>query len=415
MSANQIKPMGAHADGVRAPFSLNRAALLALVLAIILTPSTQNGASAAALPAARPHPGDARSLIQPIAVFGRDDRVSVPQSLRRVASKIGAIHDPRTRSVCTAFCLGPDTVATAAHCLYRTVDDPPLRLSDLTVRLIGTHARSHIAGTDRGAPESNVLAGSSGLSVHPPINAADDWALLRLARPLCQRGWFKLARHPVADVMRLSAKDQVYNIAYHLDLPKWKPMLDRRCRVRRSFKDADWPTIRHDFTAPDQLLLHTCDTGPASSGSPLLIDGPDGPEVVGINVGTYVQSKVIMLNGEVVHRLKTNDVANTGVNALAFADALASFRNADLLASKADIRRLQERLAARGLYSGARNGRFGPKLKAAIEAFERASAMPVTGLATRPLLQALIGESQVVTGKIPTQTREGAAAPRRLR
>jgi hypothetical protein len=39
-------------------------------------------------------------------------------------------------------------------------------------------------------------------------------------------------------------------------------------------------------------------------------------------------------------------------------------------------------------------------LKVAIEGFERASHMPVSGLATRPLLQALSGESQVVTGKI---------------
>ncbi len=40
-------------------------------------------------------------------------------------------------------------------------------------------------------------------------------------------------------------------------------------------------------------------------------------------------------------------------------------------------------------------------LKAAIKSFERAAAMPVTGLATRPLLAAVHGESRVVTGKLP--------------
>ena len=159
-------------------------------------------------------------------------------------------------------------------------------------------------------------------------------------------------------------------------------------------------TIRRDFANPDQLLLHTCDTGAASSGSPLLVDGPHGPEVVGINVGTYVQSKVIMLNGEVLHRFKSDDVANTGVNALAFAPALEAFLKAETLMSRKDVRRLQDALAARGLYAGPRDGRYGPGLKVAIEGFERASRMPVSGLATRLLLETLTGESQIVTGKI---------------
>jgi protease YdgD len=213
--------------------------------------------------------------------------------------------------------------------------------------------------------------------------------------------------------MRLAGEGQVYNIAYHRDLPKWQPMLARRCRVQRSFKDASWATIRHDFADPEQLLLHTCDTGGASSGSPLLVDGPDGPEVVGINVGTYVQSKVVMLNGEVVHRFKSDDVANTGVNSQAIAAAFDAFKAADLLATRRDIRLLQERLAARGLYKGPHDGRLGPAMKAAIEGFERAAEMPVTGLATRPLLQAVGGESAIVTGKIPTPARKSAAAGQR--
>jgi protease YdgD len=192
----------------------------------------------------------------------------------------------------------------------------------------------------------------------------------------------------------------VFNIAYHRDLPEWQPMLNAGCNVQRDFTDADWQVTRRDFSDPDQLLLHTCDTGAASSGSPLLIDGIDGPEVVGINVGTYVQSKVIMLNGEVLHRFKSDDVANTGVNAQAFASSLDAFLNAETLASRRDIRQLQDVLAARGLYAGPRDGRYGPGLKVAIEGFERASHMPVSGLATRPLLRALSGESQVVTGKI---------------
>ncbi len=79
-------------------------------------------------------------------------------------------------------------VATAAHCLYRTADETPLRLSDLTVRLHGRETTSRIAGADKGAPEANVLAGSTHLSVRPPIDATHDWALVRLAQPLCKAG-----------------------------------------------------------------------------------------------------------------------------------------------------------------------------------------------------------------------------------
>jgi protease YdgD len=307
--------------------------------------------------------------------------------------------------VCTAFCVAPDTVATAAHCLYRTAGETPLRLADVSVRLHGSHAKSRIAGADKGAPEPNVLSGSTRLSVHPPIDATRDWALVRLAQPLCKAGALKLAPRSVNEVMQLAAEGRVYNVAYHRDLPKWQPTLGRPCEVRRNFTDAPWRTISHDFANASQLILHTCDTGGASSGSPLLVDGPDGPEVVGINVGTYVQSKVVMLNGEVVHRFKSDDVANTGVNGQAFADALAAFTQADLITSRRDVERLQTALAARALYKGPRDGRYGPELKTAIEGFEHASAMPVTGLATRPLLEAVLGESHVVTGKLPSRAK----------
>jgi Putative peptidoglycan binding domain len=236
--------------------------------------------------------------------------------------------------------------------------------------------------------------------------------VVRLATPACTSGGFKISSRPVTQVMTLADKGQVFNIAYHRDLPKWQPMLNAGCGVKRNYPDADWTTIRRDFTDPDQLLLHTCDTGAASSGSPLLVDGPNGPEVVGINVGTYVQSKVIMLNGEVLHRFKSDDVANTGVNAVAFSSTLAAFLAADTVADKDEVLRLQVALAARGLYVGPRDGRFGPVLRTAIQSFERAAHMPVSGLATHTLLTVLTGESQVVTGKIPS-ARTSAATPAR--
>lgn len=334
------------------------------------------------------------------SVFGPDQRVPLPEALHQTGTKIGVFFDTKSQSVCTAFCVASDVVMTAAHCIYRTRGEQPLRLTDLAFRLHGTTQSVKIAGASEGVPEANVTSGSSKLGVRPPIDATRDWALVRIAKPACKGGVLTISAKPVSEVMQLAEKGRVFNIAYHRDLPKWQPMLGTGCNVQRNYADADWATIKRDFSDPDQLLLHTCDTGAASSGSPLLIDGADGPEVVGINVGTYVQSKVIMLNGEVLHRFKSDDVANTGVNAQAFAPRLAAFLVAETMTSRGEIKKLQEALAAHALYSGPRDGRYGPGLQAAIERYQRAAHMQVTGFATAGLLQSLNGESQLVTGRI---------------
>jgi len=376
-------------------------------LALAVALSSQAVTAAPVLAPMPPQLASAKApLVHRVAVFGKDQRKHLPQSVAAVAAKIGVIHDTRSHSVCTAFCVAPGIVATAAHCLYRTSDETPLRMSGITVQLHGDSAKSRIAGTAEGVPQPNVLAGSMRLKVRPPIDASHDWALVRLENPLCKSGGIKLARRSVADVMRLARAGKVYNIAYHRDLPEWQPMLATGCPVLRNFKDADWQTIRHDFADPEQLLLHTCDTGGASSGAPLLVDGPNGPEVVGINVGTYVQSKVITLNGEVLHRFKSDDVANTGVNSQAFSDALDAFRNAEILASRRDMQLLQRQLLAKGLYKGTLDGVYGTATKTAIEAFQRAAHLPTTGIATWPLLQALSGESTIVTGVLPTNAHK---------
>lgn len=379
--------------------SLYGTAFSALAITGVLSWNTVDAAPVAATYL----PQSGTPLLQRVAVFGKDERAPLPRSYAKIGSKIGVLHDPQSRSVCTAFCVGPDIVATAAHCLYRTGEEKPLRLTDVTVRLNGSKQTTRVAGTAEGAPEPNVISGSSHLSVKPPIDATHDWAFVRTADPVCKAGHFPLSRRPVKEVMELAKHGHVYNIAYHRDLPKWQPMLGRHCGVRRNFKDANWTTIREDFDNPDQLLLHTCDTGGASSGSPLLTDGPDGPEVVGINVGTYVQSKVIMLNGEVVHRFASDEVANTGVNSQAFAAAFDAFSSADLLATPRDVRRLQAALKQRGFYEGANDGRYGNATRIAIERFERAAARPVTGLATSRILHALLAESTVVTGHVPAR------------
>jgi protease YdgD len=360
-------------------------ALLALIAAGCLSPA--QGAPKGPRP-----PPSAESLLERIAVFGADERGPLPAKFKAVQEKIGLLFNLRARSVCTAFCVAPDIVATAGHCLHRTAGERPPRLADFwfarnydTVR---DYAR--IAGYASGAAGQHVMSGSFSLSVRPPIEATKDWALVKLTRAVCAKGVLAMRVLPTEQILAESAAKRVFQISYHRDFAPWKLAYSRPCTVGRSFETAEWNTIAQDFSDPGALILHTCDTGGASSGSPLLLETARGPEVIGINVGTYVQSKVVMQDGQVTKRLKADTVANTGVSAAAFAGKLDAFRGAAILGTAAQMRELQGALKQRGLYGGAVDGTYGSALRAAIESYEKSHAMPVTGLATQGLLKRLV-------------------------
>ncbi len=353
----------------------------------------------------RSHSAGGPSLVQPVAVFGADERAPLPAKYKDVQEKMGLLFSLRSRTVCTAFCVAPNIIATAGHCLHRTIGERPPRLADFwfarnydTVR---DYAR--IAGHANGAMAQHVMSGSMSLNIRPPIDATRDWALVRLARPACRKGALAIRVLPVEQLMAEAGAKRVFQISYHRDFTPWRLAYSRPCGVARDFDGASWAPIGQDFANPEQLLLHTCDTGGASSGSPLLLDTAHGPEVVGINVGTYVQSKVLMQDGKVTQRLKADTVANTGVSTAAFAAKLEAFRQASILALPAQIRELQAALKRQRFYSGALDGNYGAALRGAIEAYEKTHGLPVTGLATQALLRRVTARESV--HRTPRRTR----------
>jgi hypothetical protein len=186
----------------------------------------------------------------------------------------------------------------------------------------------------------------------------------------------------------------VFQLSYHRDWTQWRLAYSRPCNVARDFKGIPWSTIAPDFLNADQMLLHHCDTGGASSGSPLLLDRAGVISVIGINVGTYVQSKILTEGGQVTLREKAETVANTAVNAGVFAGRIELLRNASLLTSGQPLRDLQQRLTEQRLYQARVDGSYGPMLRTAIENYERQSRLPVTGLATHDLLNRLNREAR---------------------
>jgi protease YdgD len=327
-----------------------------------------------------------------VAVFGIDDRVLLPPRYRSVRDMMGMLFNPASRTLCSAFCVADNIIATAGHCLFRPGWERTPRLADVWFArgYDQTSEVARIAGYASGSAAQNVTSGSQHLSVTPPIDATGDWALIRLARAACSKGSLPIRIMATDDVIKEAMAKRVFQISYHRDFMPWQLAYSKPCYVGRDFEPNDWRTIAADFTNPEWLLLHTCDTGGASSGSPLLFDGPRGPEVIGINVGTYEQAKVLVENGRVTRRFKSKPVANTAVSAAAFASRLAALREANILSSGASMRELQTQLSRRRFYDGPVDGSYGPAIRRAIEAYEAASQLPVTGLATQATLQRLI-------------------------
>jgi len=336
-------------------------------------------------------PSPAASLIRDIAVFGTDDRVALPIQLGELRRSVGLLFNNQARTVCTAFCVAKNVVASASHCLFRTSGERRPKLSAFRFALkadLGTPS-SLLDGAKAGAVSQNVMAGGLNLRVAPPIDASRDWALIRLAKPMCKGASLPLISSTPEDIGRLAAEQKLFQVSFHRDFGDWKLGYSSPCTSRDMEPKPTRQSIEADFSSPSDLVLHRCDTGGASSGSPLMtmIDGQ--PQVLAVNVGTYVQTRLMMRGGKVVHRFRADAIANTAVSARAFKRFVGRLNNADILTLAGDIRALQTRLRTLGFYSGAIDGSYGPKTRNAIIDYQIARKTSSTGLATRALLREL--------------------------
>lgn len=367
------------------PATRHVATTMSIILAAIANIGT---ATAGPAPPAPIH--KATSLVHSVAVFERDDRRLISDRYPELRARIGVLIHATTQSVCTAFCVAPDIIATAGHCVAGTTVQPAGDSALLRFRRdTATGPGIPILGADRATAQHYIMTGSQRLSTRPPINATSDWAFLRLAKTACPAGGLPLTRRSAADIANDAAAGRVYHVAYHRDLVQWKLAVGGPCSFVPFQKAGDPEQLSRDFEHAEQLLLHTCDTEAASSGSPLLVEGEHGPEVVGINVGTYVRSRIITLGDQVVQRLDSEVVANTALVAAPLIVPLQAFASGQLLTDEKEIGQLQGFLTAQGLAPGPLDGQYGPQTRQAIEAYETRAGLPITGLATRSLLKRL--------------------------
>ena len=213
---------------------------------------------------------------------------------------------------------------------------------------------------------------------------------MRLSRPLCRGANLPVSPRSTSDLEEAADRKALLQVSFHHDYANWRLAHAAPCSLEPVNKYNKNKRIDRDFTAPEDLILHRCDTGGASSGSPLLLEGEDGSlSVVAINVGTYVQTRMLVEKGKVVRRFKSDAIANTAVSARVFADLITPFTAADLLINAPDIRQLQTLLSNRGLYSGKVDGSYGPATREAIQAFQGNIGEELAGLPIRRLLKEL--------------------------
>lgn len=266
------------------------------------------------------------------AVFGRDDRSPLTSAHSELAQKIGALTSSKSGAICSAFCLAPDVIATAAHCVFGpTASDRPA-LADLKFQLTypGAPAASGVADAAIAGQTEIVIAGSRRLSISPPISAARDWAVVRLAAPVCKAGGLPLAEAPDA----AQAAD-IFHVAVHRDRADAPLLMSRDCALPAA---NDPPprlarNLARDFSSWRDIRLHGCDTGGGSSGSPLLIERDGEAIVVALNVGTYVAARNVVSAADGAASPRA-PIANT---AISIAPLAAAFRALSARRARQDL------------------------------------------------------------------------------
>ena len=352
--------------------------------------------------------------VTPVAIFGSDDRREVPDTLSALEGKIGMLYEQSTQTLCTAFCVGKDIIATAAHCLFQPKNGRLPDLEDVTFRLNygKTYLTAGIFGRRTPFTKNYIAVGTTVFNNEPPLSAPRDWALVKLERPVCRFGVLKVDPRPVPDLIKKSEESKIFQVAYHWDYKHWQLAYSMPCRIQRDYEQIKWRFIRQHFIDYDQLLLHNCDTGGASSGSPLLLmsDLPSAPIAVAINVGTYTRTRLLMRKGQVAKKLDPDIIANTGVNGTAFNHVIAQMENAEIINTKDEMVKVQTELRIRGFYSGTLDGTLGRETRSAIIQFEESNGTQPTGLPTQTLLRRF-GEERITPAHMSSNGRGIVTAP----
>lgn len=231
-------------------------------------------------------------------VIGRDDRQPVLTSAYPY-SAIGRIDwvlaDGRTIGYCTGTLIGRDLVLTNAHCLQHPRTD---RLVQPGQYGQGGDRIVFKAGMVRGVAQVEAAVRTFESGWVRGTAAADDWAILKLERPLGDRvgylGWLDANFTNPNVVSAVAGKLRL--VGYAGDFPTAALQEFGRAGDTAGYHEGCSVIEGHNQGPLAGLIFHACDTNPGASGSAIFARFDDGSyQVLGLHAGANELHREVVL------------------------------------------------------------------------------------------------------------------------
>lgn len=330
-------------------------------------------------------------------VLGNDDRIRPNTEHLKLLGSIGILYNNDSRSVCTAFCISPDTIISAAHCMFssRLVNKQATGKVDLTKThfvIPGSFTSSPLAGSDNREVQDSIIAGMKKVP-KSTTSFPMDWMILKLQKKACRKS-LPLAGLSMAEIRKAASKKRLLMAGFHGD------MLDRDLLISPACALGEWSdrklitrSLRRKVRDFNRILLHKCDAYKGSSGSPMLIRTEGGYQAVAVNVGNIIRYRELRRGRKLVNRKQTG-IINVAVRVGAFADMARLMARTRLIVKKDQIKQVQSLLTQAGLKPGPADGVVGRRTRKAIRAFESKNGLQVTGQPSIALYRMLLPENK---------------------
>lgn len=323
-------------------------------------------------------------------LWGADTRTPVPARLGYIKPMVGRlVSEVGEGIVCTAFCVGDDIVATASHCLFsanRTRSRVPLSSFHVDFADRDKLASSTIAGKDEASKQWNVVAGTTHFPVHSPLYNARDWALLKLAAPICRRRQIEVVPIPkTQELLKLVHGKKLFTIGYMVHSHGIELLYSGNCETTPTLAllRKVWAVVRSQFVDPENIIPHRCGFAPGASGSPVLAEIEGRVVVIALNNGTVPVPAYLLIGKSPEQQRKIiramPEAANIAVSAMSFKMQIEQLRTTQKAVSTDAIKEIQIRFGRAGLYAGEVNGAFNPALRQAILDSQRNRGVLPTG------------------------------------